>query len=93
MSVSNTIELVNIIYDYLIGMDDIYLSPFLTNWPTKPFITRMVSQSTLPVLTYLPELIPDANPGTERMVRVLKTATKDLSWRQTYTIQDFGAVF
>jgi len=93
MSVSKTIELVNIIYDYLIGIDENCLSPFLADWPSKPFKTRTVSQSTLPVLLYLPELVADANAKTERMVKVLKTSAEHLSWRQTYSTQDFGAVF
>lgn len=93
MSVSKTIELVNIIYDYLIGIDEIYLSPFLADWPSKPFNTRTVSQSTLPVLSYLPELVADANAKTERMVKMLEASEEHLSWRQTYSTQDFGAVF
>lgn len=87
------IELVNIIYDYLIGIDEIYLSPFLADWPCKPFKTRNVSQSTLPILSYLPELVADANAKIERLVKVFKTSAEHLSWRQTYSTQDFGAVF
>jgi len=41
------IELVNIIYDYLIGLDEMVLSSFLETWPSKPFKTRIVSQTTL----------------------------------------------
>lgn len=95
MSVSKTkaIELVNIIYDYLIGIDEIYLSPFLSDWPSKPFKTRTVSHSTLPVLSYLPELIADANPESQKIVKMLKTSAEHLSWKQTYSTQDFGAVF
>jgi len=93
MSISKTIELVNIIYDYLIGIDEICLSPFLAYWPSKPFKTRIVSQSTLPVLSYLPELVADTNVKIERMAKVLRTSAEHLSWRQTYSTQDFSADF
>lgn len=95
MSVSNTkaIELVNIIYDYLIGLDEIGLSPFLSGWPSEPFKTRIVFQSTLPVLSCLPELVTNANAETKRIVKLLETSAEHLAWGQTYAAEDFGAGF
>lgn len=93
MSISKPIGLVNIIYDYLIGIDEIYLSPFLADWPCKPFKTRNVSQSTLPVLSYLPKLVPGTNKETEKLAKMLKTSAEHLCWGQTYTAEDFGADF
>ncbi len=83
----------NAAYDYLISLDEIGLSPFLKDWPCKPFNTRIVSQTGLPVLSYLPNLVPDANKETEKLVKMLKTSAEYLCWGQTYTAEDFGAVF
>lgn len=93
MSATKTIGLVNLIYDYLIGMDDVCLAPFLADWPSKPFKTRIVSQRKLPVLSYLPELVPEENPKTKNIVKMLQTSAAHLSWGQTYSTEDFGAAF
>jgi hypothetical protein len=95
MSASETkaVALVKVMYDYLIGLDDTHLAPFLADWPSKPFKTRTVSRSTLPVLTYLPELVAKANAKTERMVAMLAISAEHLSWGQTYSTEDFGAIF
>jgi len=61
MSISEAIELVNVIYDYLNGTDDIHIASFLEDWPSIPFKIRTVSQNTLPVLSFLPELIVEEN--------------------------------
>jgi Dimethlysulfonioproprionate lyase len=86
-------ELIDTIYDYLIGMDDSHLTPFITCWPSKPFKTRTVSTNSLPVLTYLPELIAGANAETERVVKLLKTSADSLGWGQTYSTEDFDTNF
>ena len=93
MSVSKTVELVNTIYDYLIDIDDVHLASFLTDWPTQPFKIRTVSQRSLPVLAYLPELVTDGNAEIERIVKLLETLKEQLGWGQTYSEEDFGATF
>jgi hypothetical protein len=92
-SKTESIAFVNIIYDYLTGLNDIYLAPFLADWPSKPFKTRTVSQNTLPVLSYLPELVAPENAETERIVAMLTNSAEHLSWGQTYSTEDFGALF
>ncbi len=93
MSATKTIELVNLIYDYLIGMGDICLAPFLADWPTSPFTTRIVSPNRLPVLSYLPDLVVEANTRTQHIIKILQTSAEDLSWGQTYSTEDFGTDF
>lgn len=90
---TEAVELANIIYDYLIGLDDIRLAPFLADWPSKPFKTRTVFQSTLPVLTYLPDLVVESHAKTERIVKMLGISAKFLSWGQTYSKENFGVIF
>jgi hypothetical protein len=87
------IELVYVIYDYLIGIDNICLAPFLAGWPSEPFKTRTVPQNTLPVLSYLPEVVAETNVETERIIKMLKISAKHLRWGQTYTAVDFGPTF
>ena len=93
MSATKTIELVNLVYDYLSGMDDECLEPFLAAWPSQPFKTRCVSQKNLPVLSYLPRLVNKANEKTKRIVKTLETSAKHLTWGQTYSVEDFGTDF
>lgn len=92
-SKTKAIELVYVIYDYLIGMDDICLAPFLADWPSEPFKTRTIFQSTLPVLSYLPGFVTETNAETDKIVKMLKTSAKHLYWGQTYSAEDFGANF
>jgi hypothetical protein len=95
MPVANTkvVELENIIYDYLIGLDEVALSPFLAIWPSKPFKTRIVPQRILPVLFCLSELVLDTNAETKNVVKMFKASSEHLSWGQTYAAEDFGAGF
>ncbi|MCB9079609.1 MAG: transcriptional regulator [Anaerolineaceae bacterium] len=93
MTKTKLFDLVEIIYDYLIGLDHHHLGPFLAKWPAKPFKTRMVSQQSLPVLSYLPELVAGAKAETETIVHLLVTLAEDLSWGQTYSLDDFGPAF
>ncbi len=90
---TKTVELVDSIYDYLIGLDEIGLFPFLWGWPSTPFNTRMVSQIGFPVLSYLPDLIADTNIETKRIVTMFKKLAGHLAWGQTYSTEDFGADF
>jgi hypothetical protein len=90
---SKAIEFANIIYDYLIGLDETLLSPFLDDWPSKPFTTRIMSPNILPVLSYLPQLVAKTDTRTERIVRMLETWAKHLKLGQTYSKEDFGASF
>ena len=95
MSVVNTkaVEIANTLHDYLIGLDEIGLSPFLSGWPSEPFKTRIVFQNRLPVLSCLPELVTNANAETKRIVKLLEASAEHLAWGQTYSAEDFGAGF
>jgi len=93
MSATKTIELVDLIYAYLTGMDDEGLAPFLACWPSKPFKIRSVTPKRLPVLSYLPELVTEADSETESIVKMLETLAHHLGWGQTYSAEDFGAAF
>jgi len=90
---TKAMALANAVYDYLIGLDEIGLSLFLKDWPCEPFNTRFVSQTDLPVLSYLPKLVPGTNKEAEKLVKMLKTSAEHLCWGQTYTAEDFGAGF
>ena len=92
-SVAKIVELVNDIYEYLICIDDIYLASFLADWPTRPFKTRTVSPRSLPVLSYLPELVTDGNGEIERTIKMLESLKEQRPWGQTYSSEDFGATF
>jgi hypothetical protein len=93
MSISEAIELVNVIYDYLNGTDDIHIASFLEDWPSIPFKIRTVSQNTLPVLSFLPELIVEENTKIKKIIEMLEASKTQLRWGQTYSTEDFGAAF
>ena len=95
MSITETkaFELVDTIYNFLKGLDETRLSLFLGDWPSKPFKTRIISQTRLPVLSYLPQLVTGANTETKNIVRMLETSAEYLGWGQTYSEKDFGSVF
>ncbi|MBT5426789.1 MAG: hypothetical protein HOK84_11375 [Bacteroidetes bacterium] len=69
---TKTIALVDTVFDYSIRRDETNLAPFFSAWPSKPFNTRIVSQSTLPVLSCLPELVINENPDTESVSKMFK---------------------
>jgi len=79
VAITKVVELADIIYDYLIALDEIDLVPFLANWPSKPYKIRIVSQRTLPVLSCLPELVADANEETKRIVKLLEALAEHLA--------------
>ena len=92
-SETKAMELVNVIYDYLTGMYDIHLASFLTDWPAQPYKTRTIPQNRLPVLSYLPELVTEANTEIAKITKMLAISMDSLGWGQTYSRGDFGAAF
>jgi len=92
-SATKAIELADVLYGYLMGLDESGLAPFLAAWPSKPFKNRMVFQSTLPVLSYLPDLVEDTDSETKRLVKMFKTMAVYLPWGQTYAAEDLGTAF
>ena len=50
VAITKAIELTNTLYDYLIGLDETGLFPFLSGWPSEPFKTRIVFQNRIPVV-------------------------------------------
>ncbi len=95
MSIAHTkaIELVDTIYDFLKGLDESRLSPFLGDWPSKPFKTRIISRTRLPVISYLSQLVTGANAEAKNIVKMLETSAEYFGWGQTYSEKDFGSIF
>ena len=46
---NQVVALVDLIYDYLVGLENGRLTPFLTDWLPHPYITRSIAPATLPV--------------------------------------------
>jgi Dimethlysulfonioproprionate lyase len=90
---AKAIELVDTLYDYLIDVNDIRLATFLAHWPSEPYKTRTVSPNTLPVLSYLPELVTEEDTAIAKITKMLATSMDSLGWGQTYSKRDFGAAF
>jgi hypothetical protein len=93
MSATKIIELVNLVYDYLSGMDDECLEPFLAAWPSQPFRTRIVFPKKFPVVSYLQELVVEPYAETKKIVKMLEISANHLCWGQTYSAEDFGTDF
>lgn len=93
MSATKTVELVNLVYDYLSGMNDECLEPFLAAWPSQPFKTRMVCLNKFFVVSYLQELVVEPDAEIQRIVKMLETSANHLFWGQTYSAKDFGNAF
>ncbi|MDA3915959.1 MAG: dimethylsulfonioproprionate lyase family protein [Deltaproteobacteria bacterium] len=93
MNENHAMALIDILFDYLISIDDHCLSVFLKKWPSKPFKNRKVSRRHLPVLSYLPEIDVYPNEKSANAIKTLKSCADDLSWGQTYTAKDFGEAF
>jgi hypothetical protein len=90
---TQTIDLLDIIYNYLITLDEIYLSFFLDAWPVKPFKTRIVTPKSLDVVSCLPKLAVDTNANTRTIVKKFKIMANHCRWGQTYAKEDFGPTF
>lgn len=69
------------------------LERFLADWPQRPRIDRAWRPSALPVLARLGELANGTAPATEKPTKALLALAPDLTWRQSYTADDFGAAF
>jgi hypothetical protein len=90
---TQTIELLDVIYNYLITLDGIHLSFFLEAWPVKPFKTRMVTPKSFGIVSYLPKLGVDTNAKTLTIVKKFKIMAKHCRWGQTYAKEDLGSAF
>ena len=91
MTSNQVVALVDLIYDYLVGLENGRLTPFLTDWLLHPYITRSIAPATLPVLTCLPKIDTYGKAG--EIVKRLKAIAQRLHWGQTYVTADFGAAF
>jgi len=78
---------------YLAGLAQGAHTPFLADWPAKPFKTRTVAPRSLPVVACLAELAATADRETISVVKTLAAASEHLFWGQTYTPADFGRDF
>lgn len=90
---TQTIELLDIIYHYLITLNEIHLSFFLEVWPVKPFKTRIITPESLGIVSYLPKLRLDTNAKSLSIVKKFKIIAKNCRWGQTYTKEDLGSAF
>ncbi|MCP4671440.1 MAG: transcriptional regulator [Desulfobacula sp.] len=89
----HTIELLDIIYNYLSTLDEMYLSFFIEAWPVQPFKTRIITPKNLDVISYLPNLTIDTNAKTLPILKKFKMMAKHCRWGQTYTKEDFSSTF
>jgi mannose-6-phosphate isomerase-like protein (cupin superfamily) len=78
---------------FLLGLDDGLLAPFLALWPGGGAVDKRPLPTTLPVLTHLPQSVTAANGVTRPLVEVVVKTAVFLAWGQTYTAADFGADF
>jgi hypothetical protein len=90
---TDAMTLIDITYEYLRSIDDDCLSLFLSNWPSKPFKTRKVSQRLLPVLSYLPGIVVNEDDNSAKVVKTVQSCAENLGWGQTYTVEDIGKEF
>ena len=90
---NNIIALIIAIHDFLEGLNEIHLKPFLADWPSVKCLTRSVLPNDLPVLSYMPETVKTAGEKTEIIVNMLVSLAIHLAWGQTYSAQDFGVGF
>ncbi len=85
--------LIHHVRNYLTRINDAHLNSFLSHWPEPDGPARSLSKSTLPVLTWLPDVIKAATPDTVPIAKLLATAANHLAWGQTYLPEDFGSIF
>ena len=90
---NNIIALIIAIRNFLEGLNDIHLKPFLADWPSAKCMPRFVLPHGLPVLSYLPAAVKAAGKKTEIIVKMLASLANHISWGQTYSAQDFGVEF
>jgi hypothetical protein len=88
-------ELVTQTHNFLAGIDDPVVTEFLLEWPHNALFVPP-DPTDLPVLQYMPEI--SKNLGAEqtqaqRLAQELIDLVQTLSWRQTYSADDFGADF
>jgi len=90
---NNIIALIIAIRNFLEGLNDIHLKPFLADWPSANYMTRSVLPHCLPVLSWMPAAVKAAGKKTEVIVKVLASLANHIAWGQSYSAQDFGAGF
>jgi hypothetical protein len=94
VDLENTIiAFVSAIRNFLQGLNDAHLRPFLANWPASDCKMRSIAPHYLPVLSWMPAAVKAAGKQTEFMVNRLASLADHLTWGQTYSAQDFGAGF
>jgi len=90
---NKVISLMNIVHDYLYGINDSRLTTFLTDWPSKPLQTRTIRKNVLPVASYLKGYLGETDAKSKELLDMFIASENYLSWNQTYTKEDFGAHF
>ncbi len=94
VDLENTIiAFVSAIRNFLQGLNDAHLKPFLANWPSSDCKIRSIAPHSLPVLSWMPAAVRAAGKQTEFMVNRLASLADHLTWGQTYSARDFGAGF
>ncbi|MCS5591124.1 MAG: dimethylsulfonioproprionate lyase family protein [Gammaproteobacteria bacterium] len=86
-------QLENLVLEYLVQMSNQDTHNFLENWPTKPLQLRHNSPKELAVLHHLRDININTNSKASTLVQKLQKYADRLYWGQTYSKQDFGAIF
>lgn len=90
---NNITAFVIAIRNFLQGLNDSHLYPFLANWPSPNYRIRPVVPRSLPILSWMPAAVKAAGKQTRFLVNRLASLASHLTWGQTYSEQDFGAGF
>lgn len=86
-------QLENLVLEYLVQMSNQDTHNFIENWPTKPLQLRHNSPKELVVLHHLRDININTNSKASTLVKKLQKYAGRLYWGQTYSKQDFGAIF
>jgi len=81
------------VQNYLTSLNDVHLNSFLSHWPKPGSTIRSFVKKTLPVLTWLPDVVKATTPDTVPTAKLLAAVANHLAWSQTYSSEDFGSKF
>ena len=84
---------IHALHAFLNDLHDKRLKSFLAEWPDMEIDFRNIAPRTLPVLTFMHQAVETASEQTECLVTSRAEMADHLAWGQTYSEDDFGAVF
>lgn len=79
--------------NYLASLNDDHLNSFLNHWPKPDSTLHSVAKTTLPVLTWLPDIVKATTLNTRPIAKLFVAVANYLAWGQTYSSEDFGLKF